>query len=223
MPRVLVLGTIVAVVTVTGCATQAPAPCQIQSPLGQVSYTVKFTNTGAETANCPAEFGDFWFMDSFPGGVIVMRSTATTLPKPPDPTSTVFGRGTFKAADPDANDICTITAIERPFDGPTAGTTYNVTNLDFLSTALYIGEQWKADITYTNGAETCSYTAQAMWPSVDCDTNADCDPFTQPFPSGINSLFDQGCHIEPWAAAISGKAGECFLNQAFPSLGGFKK
>ena len=220
MPRVLALGTIVALVMLTGCASQAPAPCQIQSPLGGVTYTVRLTNAGTATANCPAVFGDFWFMDVFPGGVIVMRSAAVPLPKPSDPNSTVFGRGKFSSPDPDANDLCTIPAIERAFQGP-GGTTYNVTNLDFLSTALYIGTEWKADISYTNGAETCSYTALALWPSVDCDTTADCDPNTQPFPSGISNLYDQGCHTEPWAAALSSKAGECFFNKEFPSLGGF--
>ena len=71
-------------------------------------------------------------------------------------------------------------------------------------------------------ADLTRYSAQALWPSVDCDTNTDCDPTNFPTPSGINNLFDQGCHTEPWAAALSTKAGECFFNKEFPSLGGFQ-
>ena len=74
---------------------------------------------------------------------------------------------------------------------------------------------------FRSGGETCGYKAQALYTSVDCDTNADCDPLKLPTPSGINPLYDQGCHTEPWAAALSTKAGECFFNKEFPSLGGF--
>ena len=221
MARVLIPAAIIALVALSGCPSQVPAPCQIQSPLGGVTYTVKLTNKGAATANCPAEFGDFWFFDAFPGGLIVMRSSEVPLPVPSDPNSTVFGRGKFSAVDPDSSDLCYVPSIERAFEGP-GGTTYNTSNLAFLSTALYIGEQWKGDIEYTINGETCSYSGQALWPSVDCNTNTDCDPTNFPTPSGINNLFDQGCHTEPWAAALSSKAGECFFNKEFPSLGGFK-
>ena len=58
-----------------------------------------------------------------------------------------------------------------------------------------------------------------------CESDADCDPFKQPFSSGIFSAFDQGC-TDPWTAAVTSylgatgypSAGVCFLKKAFPSL-----
>ena len=60
-----------------------------------------------------------------------------------------------------------------------------------------------------------------------CDSDADCDPFTQPFSSGIFSPFDQGCHKDTWTAPVvaylndangTSFGGVCFLNKPYPSL-----
>lgn len=230
MSRVLVLGAVTALVTLTGCPTQAPAPCQIQASANG-PYVVKFTNTGTATGTCPATFGDGWNFDNFASGLIAMTSIQVNLPVPSDPQSSVYGRGTFATSDPNADGNCVVDAIEKPFDGPN-GSKFDVKNLTFLSTALYIGSQFKADVTYTpSGGPACTYTAQALNPPVNCDNNAGCDPNSQPTNSGINNLYDQGCNMETWATdlapiteaywGVTSGAGLCFLNKAFPSLGGF--
>jgi len=78
-----------------------------------------------------------------------------------------------------------------------------------------------------------NYTAQALQPPVPCTSTADCDPFVQPTPSGINPLYDQGCNLDQWAKDAAKLAvedfiggtykgqGICFFNKEFPSLGGF--
>ena len=219
MSRVLLVATLAVLI---GCGTQAPAPCQIQ-PSGNGPYTIKMTNTGTPSANCPATMGDQWFFDNYANGLIAMVSASSTVPFPPDPNSSVYGKGTFSASDPDSNDLCTLPTV-KTFDGPN-GSKYAVTNLSFLSTALYIGTEWEGQITYTppGGGATCTYSAQAINPSTTCATNADCNPTSQPTNSGINYLYDQGCNLEPWATAITGDpaTGICFFKKPFPSLGGF--
>jgi len=228
MSRGLALGTVVGLVTaLSGCPTQAPAPCQLQ-PQANGPYTVKLTNTGSATTACPAVWGDQWYFGDFHDH-IAMRSVAVKLPilsdGGTDPNSQVYGKGSYSNSDPDPNDLCIVTSIQRPFFGP-AGSTYDVKNLAFLSTALYIGTQWKADITYTpDGGTACSYTGQAINPSTKCTSNAACDPNSQPTNSGINNLYDQGCVKEAWTFALTGSTdggqGICFFNKEFPSLGGF--
>ena len=224
MSRVLVLTSLAVTMVLAGCATQAPAPCQIQ-PSGNGPYTIKMTLAAGQTptASCPAVMGDQWFFDNYASGLIAMISAESTVPFPPDPTASVYGKGKFSNSDPDQNDLCTLPTVNT-FDGP-SGSTFSVTNLSFLSTALYIGTEWKGDITYTPaGGTACQYTAQAINPSTQCGSNADCDPTSQPTNSGINYHYDQGCNKEAWATAITGDpaTGICFFNQDFPSLGGFK-
>jgi hypothetical protein len=221
MSRILFVSMLTVTVALTGCSTQAPAPCQIQ-PSGNGPYTIKMTNTGSATASCPAVMGDQWFFDNYAAGLIVMVAASSTIPFPPDTTSSVYGKGTFSTSDPDANDLCTLPTVNS-FDGP-GGSKYSVTNLAFLSTALYIGTQWKGTITYTpSGGTACTYDAQAINPSTTCASNADCNPTSEPVNSGINYLYDQGCNKESWATAITGDpaTGICFFNKPFPSLGGF--
>src|SRR5262249_57124867 len=90
--RVLVLGAVTALVTLTGCPSQAPAPCQIQASANG-PYIVKFTNTGTPTASCPDFFGDGSNFDNFAGCLIAMDSIQVDLPVPSDPNSSVYGHG----------------------------------------------------------------------------------------------------------------------------------
>src|SRR5262249_47274436 len=92
MSRVLVLGAVTALITLTGCPSQAPAPCQIQASANG-PYIVKFTNTGTPTANCPDFFGDGWNFDNFAGGLIAMDSIQVDLPVPSTPNSSVYWHG----------------------------------------------------------------------------------------------------------------------------------
>jgi hypothetical protein len=227
MSRILALATLAGVTVVAvlaACGTQAPAPCQIQ-PSGNGPYTIKLTlDGGTPTAACPAVRGDQWFFDNYANGLIAMvdASNSAPVPFPPNPTSSINGRGTFSAHDPDSNDLCTLPTVNT-FDGP-SGSTYSVTNLSFLSTALYIGTQWKGEVTYTpDGGTPCVYEAQAINPTTQCATNADCDPLSQPTNSGINFRYNQGCNMESWATDLTGDpaTGICFFNAPFPSLGGF--
>jgi hypothetical protein len=216
MSRLLVLGVTAALAVVfSGCGSTAPAPCQIQSSAAG-PYTVKLTNAGAATANCPAVFGDLWTFDPYAAGLIVAFPNSTTFPLG---TASIYGKGKFTATDPDANDLCTVASLTNM--EVQAGTSYDVSNLQFLSTALYIGTEFQADVTYHNGGEDCTYKAQAIIPTHSCTTNADCDPTAQPINSGINPLYAQGCNTETWATDLNGGDGICFFTKDFPSLGSF--
>jgi hypothetical protein len=209
----------------TGC-TQAPAPCQIQTG----EYVVRLTPTGTQ-AGCPAEFGDVWFfqpyLDVQQNVLIIGISETLGLPDTDDPdykNSPLYGKANFTSVDPDANDLCTIEAMS--FSDTTTGTSYAVSAMHWLSTARYLGTEFEADVTYTT--PTCAggtYKAQAINPPfIGCTSNADCDPFSQPLSSGINSDYDQGCTFDAWATDITGDPAEgiCFFNEPFPSLGGFQ-
>ena len=192
----LTLGAVVALVTLAwGVRPRTPAHCQIQSS-GNGPYTIKFTNTGTATTDCPAEFGDQWFFDNFSGGLVAIRSVATNLPTLPDggstadPNSSVYGKGKFSTSDPDSNQLCIVPQLEKPFDGPN-GRSYNLSNLSFLSTALYIGTEWKSDVSYTPaGGSACTYTTQGINPTTQCASNADCNPTSEPINSGVNYMYD---------------------------------
>jgi hypothetical protein len=98
---------------------------------------------------------------------------------------------------------------------------YSVSNLVALGSAATQNAEFKADVTVAQGGCTAAYTAQALSPAVGCASDHDCDPFKQPFSSGIFSVFDQGCHTDPWTATVAasfGTPGVCFLNKPFPSL-----
>ena len=218
---------LVGAVALVGCGTQTPADCQLQSSANG-PYLVKFTQAGAGTGcdatTGPDEFADFWQFDPFENRLIVTFSALSTLPAPPNPNDTIYGKGTFNEQFPDGSDLCTVptlTTMDVLGDG---SLTYAVTNLQFLSTAIYLGTEFKGDVAYTNGACSRPYTMQAIIPAVTCGTKEDCDPFAQPISSGINSKYNTDCNKDAWATAASGDpdTGFCFFVDPSPSNSGWQ-
>jgi len=233
---------------VTACGSAGLAPCQVL-PSVQGGYVVKFTLNGTAAPGCaatnPTEFSDWWALnndyDKPPqgshGGVLIdYRSATMPYPDPPPgPPGGLYGYGRWDAEFTDDNASCTIPTID-PITGATASldgaTTHTVTFAPTAFTALsgsaYQGAEFEATVGVTVGACTGSYKAQALSPAVGCSTNKDCDPFGQPISSGIFNPFDQACYLaatHPWVAGIAaalGSDGVCFLNQPYPSIGGYK-
>ena len=233
-----------AALAVTGCGTMTAADCQLQSSANG-PYALKFTQTGAATGTgcttlTPDVFGDLWTFDPYDNGLIVAFPSfpfSSLLPDPPDPHAAVYGKGKFTAGFPAQDETCTVESLKNDAGGPMdlgGGRSYAATNVVFLNTALYLGTTFKADVTYTNGACSRNYTVQAIIPAVACGTKEDCDPFAQPFSSGINSQYDTECNLEPWALAqgqivvedVIGDTydgeGLCFFVGPFPGTGGWK-
>ncbi|HVP59318.1 MAG TPA: hypothetical protein VMT11_02045 [Myxococcaceae bacterium] len=215
-----------AVLGLTGCGSMTAADCQLQSSANG-PYLVKFSQagalaTGCTTTNTPDVFADFWQFDPFENRLIVAFSKQSKLPSPPNPSAAIYGKGNFSAQFPDASDLCTVPTLTTM--QVTATKSFAVTNLQFLSTAVYLGTEFKGDVTYTNGTCTRAYTMQALNPAVTCSTKEDCDPFSQPFASGINSKYNTDCIMDAWATAASGKptVGYCFFVGEFPSNDGWK-
>ena len=80
-------------------------------------------------------------------------------------------------------------------------------------------------MTYTNGACTPSvHDRRRSIRRCTCATKEDCDPFAQPFSSGINSKYNTDCNKETWATDASGDpdTGFCFFVADFPSNDGWK-
>jgi hypothetical protein len=212
---------------VTGCGTAVQPECQML-PSAQGGYVLRFTRTAAATAGCetlnPDETSDLWVFDTLANSQVRAHSVAMPYPDPPvDPLPTNFvGAGQFTDREADSNALCHVASLTTMSDG--AGATllsYTVTNMESLGGAAYQNAEFKADLTYTAGACTAAYTVQALSPAVGCESDADCDPFKQPFSSGIFSTFDQGCHKEAWTVPVAtflGASGVCFFNQPYPSL-----
>jgi len=219
-----------AALAATGCGSMTAADCQLQSSANG-PYALKFTQAGAitgagcTTADTPDVFGDLWTFDPYDNGLIVAYPNSGPLPDPPNPADAVYGKGKFKTAFPEADQTCTVDALKNDAGGPMdlgGGKSYAPTNVVFLNTALYLGTTFKADVAYTNGACSRPYTVQAIIPAVACTTKEDCDPFAQPFSSGINSAYDTDCNQETWATDLMGGDGLCFFVGEFPGTGGWK-
>jgi hypothetical protein len=224
-----------AALVATGCGTMTPADCQLQSSANG-PYALKFSQAGGLAAGCtttdtPDVFGDLWLFDPYADGLIVAYPISGPLPDPPDPHDAVYGKGKFTSQFPGGDNLCTVPDLKNDAAGPMTiapGVSYTPTNLQFLSTALYLGTTFQANVTFTNGACSRPYTVQAINPAHVCATKEDCDPFSQPFASGVNSAYDTDCNTEQWAqdqAAILGGdpgTGICFFVGAFPGLGGWK-
>jgi hypothetical protein len=210
---------------VTGCGSMAPPECQML-PSAQGGYVLRFTRVGSAAPGCdtatPAETSDIWIFDTLANSEVRVHA-ALSMPytgNEPDPLPAgLVGAGRFTQRDADSAGHCNVESFTAMSDG--TGLSYAVRNLEALGGAATQNAEWKAEVTMTVGACTAEYTVQALSPAVPCESDADCDPFKQPFSSGIFSVFDQSCKTDPWAAPVTTffeSAGVCFFNQPYPSL-----
>jgi len=211
----------------TGCASVVRADCQTM-PSAQGGYVLRFTRSGDAIAGCetqtPAEMSDVWIFDTLAESQIRAHSVSMPYPDPPPDTlpPNLIGAGKFTTQEADSSDRCRVESLTTMSDD-SSGTllSYEVSNMEWLGGATYQGAEFQTDVRVTVGSCTADYTAQALSPPVGCETDHDCDPFKQPFSSGIFSVFDQGCTSAPWTAAAAAYlegTGVCFLRQPFPSL-----
>ncbi len=211
----------------TGCGSVVQPECQMM-PSAQGGYVLRFTRTGAAAAGCdtqnPNETSDLWVFDTLASSQVRAHSVAMPYPDPPvDPLpANLIGAGQFTSREADADALCHIDSLTTMSDGSGATLlSYSLKNLEALGSAAYQNAEFKADVTLTSGACTADYTVQALSPAVPCESDADCDPFKQPFSSGIFSTFDQSCKKDPWTAPVAaylGGSGVCFFNKSYPSL-----
>jgi len=210
-----------------GCGSAVQPECQML-PSAQGGYVLRFTRTGSAAAGCdtanPAETSDIWVFDTLANSEVRAHSVSMPYPVPAvDPLPANFvGAGKFTDREADANALCHVANLTAMSDGSGATLlSYSLRNMESLGSAAYQNAEFKADLTYTSGACTAEYTVQALSPAVGCESNVECDPFKQPFSSGIFSTFDQGCHKDAWTApvaALLGHSGVCFFNKPYPSL-----
>jgi len=218
----------------TGCGSVVQPECQMM-PSAQGGYVLRFTRTGAAAAGCdalnPGETSDIWIFDTLANSQVRAKSVAMPYAEPPVATvpAGLIGAGKFTNRDADADSLCHVDSLTTMSDGSGATfLSYTLTNLESIGSAALQNAEFKADVAYTAGACSASYTVQALSPAVGCDSDADCDPFKQPFSSGIFSPFDQGCHKDAWTAPVvayinevngpPSVGGVCFLNKPYPSL-----
>ena len=210
---------------VTACGSMVQPECQML-PSAQGGYVLRFTRTGAAAPGCetatPQETSDIWIFDTLANSE-VRAHAALTMPyaaDAPDPLPAgLIGAGRFTEREADSDARCHIESFTAMTDG--SGLTYAMRNFESLGSAATQNAEFKADVTMTVGTCTAEYTVQALSPAVPCESDADCDPFKQPFSSGIFSVFDQSCTSASWSAAVTtffDSSGVCFLNQPFPSL-----
>ncbi|HZH04476.1 MAG TPA: hypothetical protein VEY30_11890, partial [Myxococcaceae bacterium] len=87
---------------------------------------------------------------------------------------------------------------------PVTPTTYQFSNLRFLSTAEYQGTSMGGELVYTQGDCRLELEMSALWPGdVSCESDEDCSPENQ-----VNAAYDTFCSPE----------GRCLMRNPFPSL-----
>jgi hypothetical protein len=209
---------------VTGCSSMAPPECQLL-PSAQGGYVLQFTRTAAAAPGCdannPDQTGDIWIFDTLAQSQ-VRAHAAVSMPYPDPPVQNLpaglIGAGQFTQRDVDGDGNCKISSFTTMTDGTLS---YTMTNFESQGGAQFQNAEFKAEVSLTQNACTAAYTVHALSPAVGCESDADCDPFKQPFSSGIFSVFDQGCHKDAWTAPVAaalGASGVCFFNKAYPSV-----
>jgi len=250
MNKWVIFGSLGALLVVVAACSQSPTPCQLQgSATG--GYVVKLTRNGpASSPACdvaaatPAQFSDVWVFEQYTDQNIAMKSAQIAHPPTSQPNSPVYAKGKFTSVDPDNSNpsLCKVATMSTESNGlaGSALLTYTLANLQFLSGTAFLGTEFAGDTAVQRGGCSANYTVQGLSPTVGCDAAGDglCDPFHQPFSSGIQSNYNQGCHIwnidlpdggtqpgpDTWAegaGAFLGFNGVCFFNAAFPSLGSY--
>jgi len=196
-------------IVVTGCGSVVQPECQMM-PSAQGGYVLRLTRSGAAAAGCetqnPDETSDIWIFDTLANSQVRAKSVAMPYPVPavdPAPPG-LIGAGKFTDREADADSLCHVDSLTTMSDGSGASfLSYTLSHLESNGSAALQNAEFKADVAYTAGSCSASYTAHALSPAVGCDSDADCDPFKQPFSSGIFSSFDQGCHKgrgrPPWS------------------------
>jgi hypothetical protein len=223
------------VLALTGCPSKVQPDCQtlttVPSPTASDGYVLHFVRSGAAAAGCdtqtPEEMSDVWVFNTVADSKILAHSVSMPFPDvdplPPD----LIGSGTFTTREADADDFCYVTSLTTMSDSSSGMLlSYATRNMRFLGGANIQGAEFESDVTVTVGSCRADYRVQALSPVVGCAHDSDCDPFKQPFSSGIFSGFDQGCTSTPWTAAATSylgstgypSTGVCFLNKPFPSL-----
>lgn len=127
--------------------------------------------------------------------------------------------GDFVSTTPDDNNVCSVpllsdAVLEVSAAGalPAADLKYTWRNVRIHVTTAYPGTQMAADLEYTEGECTASYSVLALWPAVSCEvTDAEgnrtadptlCDPVADPAAgratgSGINPDFKDRIACDP--------------------------
>jgi hypothetical protein len=235
-PPLLAVAAASTVLILAGCPSPVPADCQTLTTIPmngvqQDGYVLRFVRMSAVSAGCetatPDERSDVWVFNTVADSKILAHSVSMPFPDvdtlPPD----LIGSGTFTTREADAADFCYVPSLTTMSDS-SSGTllSYATSNMRFLGGAAFQGAEFEADVTVTVGTCSADYKVQALSPVVGCAGDSYCDPFKQPFSSGIFSGFDQGCTSAPWTAAVTSylrdtgypSTGVCFLKKPFPSL-----
>ncbi|XXT20788.1 hypothetical protein WME94_04370 [Sorangium sp. So ce429] len=87
----------------------------------------------------------------------------------------VFSMGEFASVEPDDDDVCAVASLspaelDLPAFGerPATRIRYEWSNVRVHVTAAFPGTQMTADLTYTRGECTASYSVVGLWPAVAC-------------------------------------------------------
>lgn len=119
-----------------------------------------------------------------------------------DPDHSLYSLGDFPTT-PDASGICTAATLSKAEQATAGGTiAYEWSNVRVLNLPEALGSQFGAELKYTEGGCTATYTVDALWPAVECSADADCS-------SGINPLFPVKCDVD---------IGYCVLRDPVPAI-----
>lgn len=152
---------------------------------------------------------------------------------PVDPNRLV-AIGTFPVDRPE-NNLCTVATLDaavQNFPGPPArSVSYLWSNVKFYVTPIDQGTLLSANLQITENACVATYEVNALWPEVECETDADCssEPDLNANPprvlgSGISASYATVCSDDVIVAGPPSASGRfptmkgCIPAKPFPSL-----